>query len=285
METTKLSLKCPLCPRVREWISYLQMHCMVTHPDKFFTCPVCTMPFGSLEALRQHAGNCSKLEERPVKALDGEIDKFFRDSDDCRMCSGHFDSAEEMIDHFKHQHLHFTYNCEMCGKDFSQKSDLHIHSVACARASESILSTASSGNQDQNEVDASINCQGHDDCNTAGGYCAADESLDDSEFIDCCEEYCLECELDFGNLREFAEHFDLEHDIFICTICKIGFLEPNALKKHFALKHAGEKYATYYYGNELRKSYANRTEMITLREHISQISCPDFVDLSLDMDD
>lgn len=257
---------------------------MVTHPNNFFTCPLCTMPFGSLEALRMHAGNCRKLEERPVKALEGEIDKFFRDSNDCRMCSSHLDSAEEMIEHFKHQHLHFTYICEMCGMDFPQKSDFNNHNVACARACGSILSIARNDNQSQNEVGASSNCHDHehDDSYAAGGHCAADdEGLDDTEFIDCCDEYCLECEMDFGNSREFAEHFDAEHDIFICTICKIGYLDPNSLKKHFARKHTGEKYSTYYYGNELRKSFANRTEMSTVYEHISQISCPTFVNLTL----
>lgn len=68
---------CPSCPRSRESLSMLHMHCMVAHPKQIFTCPWCTVPFGSLQALQKHGGNCRKLEQREVKApREGEIDDF-----------------------------------------------------------------------------------------------------------------------------------------------------------------------------------------------------------------
>lgn len=275
---------CPSCPRSRESLSMLHMHCMVAHPKQIFTCPWCTVPFGTLQALQKHGGDCRKLEQREVKApREGEIDEFFIHFNECQVCDCKFTSNEEAIKHYKVEHLNFTYICDMCKMSFSQSCDLKIHYVLCgtnatlpSEASKTaMVSNGCSGTQKKQTKGISA-C--HVEYGTAHEDCAADAMLNDSELIEFYDEYCMECEMEFENSRKFAEHFDAEHDVFVCTTCKVGFMEPALLKKHFEQKHAADKYSTYYYGNELRKSFENRTEMSTDYEHLSQVSCPFLVD-------
>lgn len=201
------------------------------------------------------------------------IDSYFAETDGCRMCECRFGSAKEATKHYKEQHLNITYFCDMCEMSFSQSRELDIHYVTCGTKpiapsevpKPTTLSNCTTGSQNNR---TNISSTRQDNCNTAKENCAAAPMLDDSEFIEFCEEYCLECEMDFANSREFAEHFDAEHDTFVCTICKIGYMDPALLKSHFAQKHSGDKYSTYYYGNELRKSFANQTETSTRFEHV-----------------
>lgn len=262
----------------------LHMHCMVAHPKQIFTCPWCTVPFGTLQALQKHGGDCRKLEQREVRApREGEIDEFFVHFNECQVCVCKFNSNDDAIKHYKVEHLNFTYICDMCKMNFSQSCDLEVHYVICgtnptlpSEASKtSIVSNGTSASQ--NKGTKVINAC-HVDCGTRNKDCGADAMLNDSELIEFYDEYCMDCEMEFNSSREFAEHFDAEHDIFVCSACKIGFMEPALLKRHFAEKHGEDKYSTYHYGNELRKSFANQTEMITDYEHLSQVSCPLLVD-------
>lgn len=283
-----MGFNCPSCPRSRESLSMLHMHCMVAHPKQIFTCPWCTVPFGSLQALQKHGGNCRKLEQREVKApREGEIDEFFIHFNECQVCDCKFTSNDEAIKHYKVEHLNFTYICDMCQMNFSQSGDLDIHYVVCGAdptspSTASKTATAFNGSS-SSQIKGIQNISAcHVDCDAASEDCAAAAMLNDSELIEFYDEYCMECEMEFENSREFAEHFDAEHDVFVCTVCKVGFIEPALLRKHFAQKHAGDKYSTYYYGNELRKSFANQTEMSsTDYEHLSQVSCPFLVDCTV----
>lgn len=286
----KMAYKCPLCPRTRDSIDFLHMHCVAAHGDKeFFTCPWCTLPFGKIQELQKHESSCRKLEEREVKApREGDIDDFYCQGGECKLCECRFTSEEEATKHYKVQHLKFTYFCDTCGTDFRGSQDLKTHSITCAMmptlsAGLTKLSVQKSGIDSDLQIENKVPSTCHDNCKAVKENCADASVLDDddSEVIEYFDKYCMECEINFATFKEFADHLDSEHDEFACPFCEIGFFYPMALSAHFRKKHPEDKHTIYYLGNEFRKSFANRTESNTFQEHVSQISSPFLVDSTL----
>lgn len=61
-----MNFECHLCSYTTDSIPLLHVHCINAHPREFFTCPWCTIPFGSLRTLQKHTKNCPQFNTNEV---------------------------------------------------------------------------------------------------------------------------------------------------------------------------------------------------------------------------
>lgn len=62
-----------------------------------------------------------------LQPLEGEINSVLVNEDKCLVCEGRFNSNEAAIKHYKEQHLHFSYVCDVCEMYFQRNASLDIH--------------------------------------------------------------------------------------------------------------------------------------------------------------
>lgn len=220
-----------------ESITILHFHCITVHPNKFFTCPWCTVPFASLRELQKHALQCLALNKNAPR--EGVIDTILVFGNKCSMCACTFNSTEEAIKHCTEHHLNFTYFCDACEIYCQNDSELDFHYATNHPVHSSVSSQSSTKRSDRNRggtgpsgTDRSVN-------KNKNAASVSDKRRAIKFFM---ELKCVHCEKEFSNKHEIRTHF--QTIVFTCDLCNGAFSHQGTLNAHKKRFHSSYSVCT-----------------------------------------
>lgn len=266
-----MSIKCPRCSDSSDLLKsilHLHVHCIKAHANEFHTCPWCTIPFGTIRALKIHSKDCSAFDKNQVKMIENELKKVFKykftlfsfyilqpqegEIDSVLVngeSEGKFASNEAAIMHYKEQHLCFTYICCECQQFFQRKSILDDHHAAChaqpsEKAEPSMSTSIAIAMQKLKRAIVIVRKENYAEAALVPAPAAAPMKRkiiskngsfqDKRRFMENFNnKFCVDCEISFPDMPAIQNHFKIEHkmDVFICS-CNHGYLSEITMEVH-----------------------------------------------------
>lgn len=177
----------------------------------------------------------------------------------CLVCEGRFASNEATIQHYKEQHLNFSYICDVCELYFQHNANLNVHYASCHNTTcTSNPSAHTDGNLIQNKKrTAETAFNGTDDRGmigfagpskvgppTSGGkrveattYSSAKTQLtaNKRQLMKYARKLrCLDCAIHFSNKLKIKIHFDVVHrlQMYFCDDCHNVYTLRSNLCRH-----------------------------------------------------
>lgn len=153
----------------------------------------------------------------------------------CLVCEGRFSSKEATINHYKEQHLNFSYICDVCGMYFQRRISMDLHYVKCrtksTKPSTSVQSADAGDIHKNNKKRAALVAFNEVGANVA------DSSKKVSKVSDANRESCTADPSSAVNAMVYKRLLLKNASLLLCTGCNSRFTNANEIRDHFETVH------------------------------------------------
>lgn len=193
-----------------------------TEQETNFPCSYCPKKFST-----QNRANCHMSLSHDQKNYFQEHIEEVEDKFSCKICRKSYEKRRFCVAHLKRSHgLGETWNCEICGKNFTQKWHYKVHVLKHAGKRDHICDLCGNAFVEKSHLARHI----------VKLHGSEQEKEAKRKFV------CTTCGKGFYSKFCLTDHefIHLDHNSFFCDECEAGYKTKNALRLHKNKAHLGK---------------------------------------------
>ncbi|CAG9808746.1 unnamed protein product [Chironomus riparius] len=249
----KEPIKCPKCDRLFYYKSYFAFHFKDVHEQQCSVCHHCGKVFKNSRRLNSHilihnVGEKRFKCEQCAKEFNysGDLLRHKRIHEQIKPYSCHIEGCGKSFVQSYALKLHLDvhnnvrFKCDRCASEFSVKTTLKNHMQKCINGISQYRASKSRKNNKEHVGSREKYKCFMDSCDrefSSRKYLGVHLEKHHHTKLDNFETTCLECQMVFDNVGDYAKHVKIHSCLFECNMCKLRFKTDEKLKSHIEKLH------------------------------------------------